>query len=303
MINIYIATYNRPSFLKECLRSVINQTLQKKFYRIIVSDNSTNNKTQELISNFFLHDVVYRKQENTLSAINHFQTILEMVNSEYFMIFHDDDLMLPHCLESLYNNIQRNSTLSAVASNAFIQLNQKLTNKLINPSLIKNTKIHNPTKLSEKYINIFDYIVPFSSYLYRASFIKDIKINDDNLGKYSDVAFLIKVCKSGSILWLKESLIIYRVHDNNDFLSEDLYCRLKLLSFIYKNSKIQKHSDMVNFFKAAYWFLSLKKTLANRSIKIKLVVIIFIIRNLLKMCILHPINLSRLLINKFYYFH
>ena len=46
-IQVFIATYNRPELMFRSLNSVINQNFDS--YEIIVSDNSTDNRTEEII--------------------------------------------------------------------------------------------------------------------------------------------------------------------------------------------------------------------------------------------------------------
>ena len=46
-VSILIPTYNQPQFVKECIESILSQTFTD--YEIIVTDDSTNTETEEMI--------------------------------------------------------------------------------------------------------------------------------------------------------------------------------------------------------------------------------------------------------------
>ena len=51
--SLFLITRNRPHLLKLALNSVLNQTISN--FPIIVSDNSTNNETKEMVESLYLN--------------------------------------------------------------------------------------------------------------------------------------------------------------------------------------------------------------------------------------------------------
>ena len=102
-ICVYILTHNRPETILRSLNSVRNQRFND--LTIIVSDNSTNDDTGELVIPITFEDkrVIYIKRGTECNtAEKHMNYILKYNSYRYFMMFHDDDEMLPDMIEHLY---------------------------------------------------------------------------------------------------------------------------------------------------------------------------------------------------------
>jgi len=52
MISVIVTTYNRSDLLSGCLESLVNQTLDKTQYEVIVVDNNSTDNTSEVVSTF-----------------------------------------------------------------------------------------------------------------------------------------------------------------------------------------------------------------------------------------------------------
>ena len=51
-ISAIIPTYNRAKYLDQLLKSLLHQTLDQKFYEIIVADNNSNDNTREIVKKY-----------------------------------------------------------------------------------------------------------------------------------------------------------------------------------------------------------------------------------------------------------
>lgn len=62
-ISIIICTYNRVKYIGECLSSLVNQTLSKELYEIVIVNNNSTDNTAEIcesfIENYKEHNVTY----------------------------------------------------------------------------------------------------------------------------------------------------------------------------------------------------------------------------------------------------
>lgn len=54
-ITAVICSYNRQEYLKQSITSLVNQSLDKALYEILVVDNASTDNTKHVISNFFSH--------------------------------------------------------------------------------------------------------------------------------------------------------------------------------------------------------------------------------------------------------
>lgn len=98
-VTVAICTYNRAQsgYLAQSLQSVINQTY--KDIDIIVYDNASTDNTEEVVCSFKDSRITYVKNEKNLGLFGNLNKALANCKTEYIVVFHDDDIMLPKMIE------------------------------------------------------------------------------------------------------------------------------------------------------------------------------------------------------------
>lgn len=92
LVTIGIPTYNRADgYLKQTLASALNQTYQN--FEIIVSDNCSPDHTESVVKSFSDPRIRYFRHSENIGANNNFNFCLEQASGDYFLLFHDDDLI------------------------------------------------------------------------------------------------------------------------------------------------------------------------------------------------------------------
>ncbi len=77
LLSICIPTYNRATLLDQCLRSIVEQTHESLDYEIIVSDNNSNDTTEEVVRKYAsITNLRYFKNEENIGAV---RNILNLV--------------------------------------------------------------------------------------------------------------------------------------------------------------------------------------------------------------------------------
>ncbi len=95
---IIVLTYNRVNWLEECLQSFLSQTYQD--FRIVVLDNASDQDIEGMIHKLKDSRISLFRNETNLGVLGNYKKAWEMVDSDFFMIFHDDDCVHPRMLES-----------------------------------------------------------------------------------------------------------------------------------------------------------------------------------------------------------
>ena len=230
-LTVFVLTHNRGSLLLETINSVLNQTCSD--FEFILSDNSSNNETYDLLlKNNLLGRLKYKKRDREYPSIDHFNMCLSEVETKYFMLFHDDDIMKPNMIERLYNAIY-NSDYVAVASNA-IQYINNMPSEFTFLTLGQDIIIKNQKQIVNAYIT--GQLAPYPSYMYSKEKLNDA-IFTLEAGKYSDVTWLLRINKLGNFLWINEPLMYYRFHKNQDSSAVDFTAKSKMLKIFEKISK------------------------------------------------------------------
>ncbi len=106
-ISVIITAYNRKEYLLDAIKSVINQTLDKKYYEIIVIKNYNDSKIDEFISDNNIKNIF--SYDNSLSG--KIYEALKIASGNIISFLEDDDLFLPFKLKEVYNVFQQNDKM------------------------------------------------------------------------------------------------------------------------------------------------------------------------------------------------
>lgn len=260
-LQFWVLSRNRPSLLKQTLLSVTPQLSSS--VTLIVSDNSDNEEVTLMLAQNFPH-VAVRARRPVLSALEHFKAILQESTADFITLFHDDDLLLPGYIDKMTARLMANPGASAVACNGFVLDGETLTaRKMMGPASVDSV-FKNPEALLKPYMRLAGAgPAPFPAYMYRTSKVRGLFLDPAKGGKYADVSFLAEVARRGDVLTLVEPLMAYRVHANNDNVTEHIGQRLKLMRFILSSTSLTRRSTSVRHFKFRYllrWYRGLSQS-------------------------------------------
>ena len=104
LVTVAIPTYNRADgYLRVALESALAQDYAP--LEIIVSDNCSTDRTEELVTGHGDARVRYIRQAQALRPNDNFNFCLNQARGEYFLLLHDDDLIDPDfvasCMDAL----------------------------------------------------------------------------------------------------------------------------------------------------------------------------------------------------------
>lgn len=238
-LTVFILTHNRPVLVQKAIESVLKQ---KPFdFTLIVSDNSDNNETEEILKTKSYFDKINYYHINA-NGIDRYKDLFSRTKTKYFMQFHDDDEMLPDMVNSLYKAIVKGK-YAAVSSNAYVVRNGVIAgvyNKYGTNIIVRNLDF-----LVKAYAG--NGLTPFPAYMYSFDCISVFPWEFPG-GKYSDACFMVNILtKVGNILWLKNKLMNYYYHNGQDSAVYDyiagynLYCYFKKNSFNKKSKALKQY--------------------------------------------------------------
>lgn len=259
LVQIYIATYNRPTLVVKAIQSALNQNFDS--YEVIVSDNSTNDETEILISQMKDNRLSYIRRKPSLPAIDHLNVILKDVTADYFMIFHDDDVMYSDMISTLYNKIDINPSAIAIGSNAKFVINGVVRKKNYYSKLKVDKIITDRDELVKRYL--LYQMVPFPSYLYRYSVTKRQYFNIADGGKYCDSTFIINLLFLGSIIFCAKPLMDYYIHTGQDSNTNEFSQKNKLINYYIRTSHYSSRHPLILRFRIQNIFVELINLIKN----------------------------------------
>lgn len=209
-VSIIMPTYNVEKYFRQCLESVLNQSLYD--IEIIPVDDGSPDNCGKIMDEYAKTDKrikpIHKENGGYGSAVN---VGIEMATGEYIAILETDDWVEPNTYEILYNNAKNNNT--DITKCGFYHYDS-----LGEVKNIKNNMYNIVEGAPNKTFNILEYpiLVIFHASvwagIYRSSFIKNIKFIEKEY--YQDFPFTVEaLCKAKNISFVKKYLIHYRIED------------------------------------------------------------------------------------------
>ncbi len=237
-VTIGLPVFNGEKYIEQAIRSVLSQTFTD--FELKISDNASSDKTEKICRQYAAIDsrITYLRQEKNLGALHNFQSVLENVDSDYFMWLADDDKIMPNFLNQAVATLDEDDGCGLVFCDYLIRNLE--TNEETTAHVCASNSKH---AFIRCLIRLLD-ICPSMIYgLFRLSSIKEINLENFD---FADVHFVMQVaikyriktlCKPGYIAGVKGVRIPYSLTgkkiSRSTFIKKEVSLFLSNLSLVY----------------------------------------------------------------------
>lgn len=197
-ISVCIATYNGEAYIKAQIDSILCQL--KLEDEIIISDDSSSDNTIAIIEAIEDKRIKIFKNQKFASHVYNFEHALKQSKGEYIFLSDQDDIWLPHKLQTMLKHLQRHDLVLSDANvvdeelnlleESFFQLNH--SRKGFAKNLYKNSYLGCCMGFNRK---LLTKSLPFP---------RDINMHDWWIGMIAELY--------GSVYFCDEKLVLYRRH-------------------------------------------------------------------------------------------
>lgn len=209
-VSIGLPVYNGDRFLKEALDSLLAQTY--KNFELIISDNGSTDRTQEICRAYAAQDhrVRYYRNEQNLGASWNQNRVFQLSKGEYYKWAHHDDVSAPELLEHCTEVLDRNpSVVLCYPKTIIIDEQGQQVEKFFDGF---NLRLSKPHERFERYHNLVRYghrCHPILGMI-RANILKTTA----PMGSYpsSDLVLLGELALHGEFYEIPEYLFFKRDH-------------------------------------------------------------------------------------------
>ncbi len=248
-VSVIIPVYNVEEYLRECLDSVVNQTL-KEIEIICVDDGSTDNSLEILKE--------YAKKDNRITVITQ-QNLhagvarnagLAVARGEYVHFLDSDDWIENNqALKIIYNKIKETQVDILKFKNKTYdnKLKKIILSAYTEISSLPNSYFNKKLKI-EKYPDIIKLPDSPWSGIYKLNFIKQNGIYFDSYKCANDVAFFIECASLGTVYVSDAYVVVYRVNNDKSLIGirhKNFSDQLKMFMSIDKRIKHLKQNLQV----------------------------------------------------------
>ncbi len=225
-VSVVIPVYNVEKYLRECLDSVVNQTL-KDIEIICVNDGSTDSSL-DILNEYASKDNRIKIIDKKNTGYGHSMNVsIDNATGEYLGIVEPDDYIELDMYETLYNKAKE-SDLDYIKGNYYkYSTIPNITNKKFVP--------FDKTDIYEKVINPNNYIKTFTggmsiwASIYKIDFLKQNKIRflETPGASFQDTSFGIKTIFSAQkAMYLRNAFYHYRTDNINSSVKSNskIFC-------------------------------------------------------------------------------
>ena len=257
-VSVIIPVYNVEKYLRQCLDSVVGQTL-KDIEIICVDDGSPDNSSQ-IIDEYASKDerivAIHKENGGYASAIN---KGLDIARGEFIGIVESDDYCSLDMYEKLYNKIKNSDADLITGDFYFLKGSTKLKKYDYEKDLQKDENGYFNVHLSPNVLTKVAY--PWKS-LYRKSFLDDnnIRMLQDGLGAYEDQPWNAEILSNAKkIMTLNEPVYFYRSDANGSSSNNGSRKLIKYIDRRKQAKDILIKNDCFSDDQKEYFYLSAYK--------------------------------------------
>lgn len=192
MLSVIITAYNYEKYIERCLRSVMDQSLPKSEYEIIVVNDASSDNTEKILDNYKDVARIFNLKKNVgLSAARNFG--VKKARGQFVVFLDADDYIQRDMLLIQKTFLQENNTLDAVSVDYYLVDERGNHLKYVNAEM-------NPIACG---------------IMFRKDHLIDIGLYDETFKACEDEDLRIRFLKKYKIFNIILPLYRYRMHDKN----------------------------------------------------------------------------------------
>ena len=258
-VTVFMLTHNRANYLSIAIDSILKQTYSNFFF--LVLDNCSIDNTKEIVGSFSDKRLHYLYRESMFPVPNA-QFALNMCETKYFIVLHDDDLYDRSYLETIVGLMEKSCIQALSVSPKLIDSKGEtiLSKKKYSFSLLMFKELDYLSNLISKHFKSMVY----PSVIYLTEFYKsfDNFAGSPKIGYAGDQFIWLETCRKNGVVGIYDSpLMSYRIHDSqnsqinagvmNVFLVEYL-CSVDYYLSYFKKNKNRLARYLLSIYKSVY---------------------------------------------------
>lgn len=237
-ITTIIPTFNRQKLIKRAIRSVLNQTYPN--IQVCIYDNASQDGTCELVAEMANNDprIKYHRHQENIGATANFNYGMSKVETPFFSLLSDDDLLLPDFYKTALGGFQRypKAVFSACEVIEMTEDGEFLRTRL--SRWPREGYYHPPESLLE----MLGKEPVWTGILFRRDVLKNVGYLDPEAGLPSDVDFQIRIASEFPIVVSRQPGALFIDHSSSTssstYINTYLNDWLRMINKLKENEKI-----------------------------------------------------------------
>ena len=250
-VSIVIPTYNVEKYIRQCMESVITQTLED--IEIICIDDGSTDKSGKILDEYASKYKRIRVIHKENTGYGHSMNLgISLSHGKYIGIVEPDDFIKPNMYRVLYETAEKYK-VDFVKSDSF----QVFGKNLVYASLTQNEKYYNKVLSPLNSPEIFKFLMFNWSGIYNREFIEKNKImhNETPGASYQDNGFHFQVFSlAKSCYFINEAYYCYRMDNMSSSVHNKSKMSMAKTECDYIKRFMESNKEVIEHYIQAYYY-------------------------------------------------
>lgn len=219
-VSVVIATHNRANLIEEAVRSILTQTFQS--FEVLIVDDFSSDDTPAVLAGLKRTDDrirIFRTKDNVGPGTARNLGITE-AQGEYIAVLDDDDIAMPHRLETQVRVLESDHSIGCVFS-CVGHFSDDPSDFTVYPPLLQSGKFPQEPDELFKLLYVERNLIQNTTFTSRAAILKEFLYPAQPWGP-EDLIMCLKMCAKGvKMVGLPEVLVKMRVRPGKSLMSGD----------------------------------------------------------------------------------
>lgn len=254
LVTIAIPTYNREHYLRKSLGCAVNQTY--KNIEIIVSDNASQDNTEDVVRSFNDSRIRYFRQKVNIGALGNSNFCVKQATGDYILLLNDDDMIDHDFVETCLKEADYSTEFGVILTGVRVIDDRDAVVR-------EDTNRAAGLSFTDFILAWFNHKVPLylCSTLYNTRGLKEMGGFASKKGLYEDDVALFKLAAKQGRVDVKEVKASFRRHQDNfgnvvrivDWCEDSLYLLETMCSLVPPEDKdMIKRKGLIYFCRENY---------------------------------------------------
>jgi glycosyltransferase involved in cell wall biosynthesis len=237
-VSVMVPTSNRDHELLECINSIMGQTY--KNYEIIVINDAGDEKAKNVVDSFNCSNIKYKRLPIKSGPSVARNEGIRISEGEYIAFLDDDDVYYENHLMTLVSFLEKHADYGVAYTNAYRVQGTIEGNKFITKS--RSVYTMQPKEGFDKNRLLNANFISTLNIMLRRSCISEVGFFNDQITKFEDWDFLLRLALRYNFKQLNEITGEYRFKENNSTIIEN--DEMKFWLQVIQNYHIYFHGNI-----------------------------------------------------------
>ena len=209
-VTVGIPTFNRAGWLRESIESVLAQTFAD--FRLIVSDNASDDDTPEVVRSFDDERIHYVRSERNVGPVGNSRRLISLTETEFLVLLPDDDVLYPGHLAATIDVLQRFDSVGLVHSAFEFRDAESRVVRRVEPLESRSPVRIDRSDRALEYLMVSDWGLCFPSVAYRTKALLEAGGLREEQGPFGDRQLWMRIALDWDFGYVAKPLVGFRTH-------------------------------------------------------------------------------------------